>query len=317
MKMKGLTAVLSSFLLCLLLSFLFTGCITMAASAEEYFLIGMAYFDLGRYEEAERWLNRARQADRTMTASTYNLGRLAYERRQYNEAARHFESILRRDPDNVLALKAAAYSRIRTGELDTAEKHYSRLLSLVPESADDGYNHALVLYAMGRYSDAEDVLNKYPFALQDNRDVLLLYARIQKAQNKIEAIDSFASWLNVNSDPKVRYEYAQTLEYHELFARAIEEYRKALSETASSSADPKRSDIRFALARALLIADGSSAEGITELESAITEGFDNIALLEGVMNNRRISAANSSRIRSIISNMHRTAAETEETTLHE
>jgi len=295
------------FLLILALSIY--GCASMAASAAEYYSIGMAYFELGKYEEAEKWLNRAAQSDRTMTASKYNLGRLAYEQKRYEEAAKHFEDVLKVDPDNVLALKAAAYTRIKTGDIDKAEKHYSRLLELVPESADDGYNHALVLYAMERYSAAEEVMEKYPIALEENKDVMLLYARSRNAQKKIEAIDSFAKWLSVNSDPKVRYEYAQALERHELYARALEEYRKALSEVAATSTDPHKSDVRFALARALLIAEAESGEGITEMQGAVTDGFSDVAKVEELLNNGKISAANRTSLRGIVDNMKRTAAE--------
>jgi tetratricopeptide (TPR) repeat protein len=244
-----------------------------------------------------------------MVASTYNLGRLAYARKNYEEAAALFESILRLDPDNVLALKAAAYSRIMTGQIEIADRHYSRLLLIVPESADDGYNHALVLFAMERYTEAMEVLERYPFALLDNKDVHLLYARSQKALNKVEAIDTFARWLLLYSDHKVRYEYAQTLEHHEFYARALEEYRKALSETTDTSVDPKRSEIRFAIARALLIADSASTEGITELNGAIEYGFNDIEAVEILLDNRRISAANITSIRNIITNMRRAVTE--------
>ena len=278
------------------------GCAGMAASAEEYYSIGMAYFDIGKYEDAEKWLNRASQADRTMTASVYNLGRLAFERQRYNEAVTHFESILQRDQDNVLALKAAAYTRIKTGDLDIASRHYSRLITLVPESSDDGYNHALVLYAMERYSEAEEVLNRYPFALLENTNVMLLHARSQKAQNKIEAIDSYSNILSISSDPKVRYEYAQILEYHEIYARSLEEYRQALLQTSASSSDPARSSIRFAIAKILLIADGENSEGVTELENALRDGFNNISLIEELLDIDGISAENINSIRNIINN---------------
>jgi len=294
------------------LSFAYYGCAGSAATAEEYYSLGMAYYDLGKYDDAEKWLNRARQANRTMVASTYNLGRLAYERKRYDEAAKHFESILKRDPDNVMALKAAAYSRIQTGEIEKAEKHYSKLLQIVPESADDGYNHALVLFAMKRYSESEIVLERYPIALQENKDVMLLYARNQAAQNKVEAIDSFSTWLENHTDNKVRYEYAKTLEHHELYARALEEYRKAFSDAAAASADPKRYEIRFAIARVLLIADSASQEGFTELETAITEGFNDIAEAEKLLT--IVNAANRERLRAIINNIRRPESEIESET---
>jgi tetratricopeptide (TPR) repeat protein len=287
------------FIICVVL---ISGCAGMAASAEEYYSIGMAYFELGKYEEAEIWLNRAKSADKTMIASQYNLGRLAFERKQYNEAARLFEDILKKDPDNVLALKAAAYTRINNGDLETAEKHYARLQELIPESADDGYNHALVLYAMKRYGDAEEVLNNYFLSMLENKEMQLLFARCQKAQNKIEAIDSYSNWLNNYTDVRARYEYAQLLESHELYARSIEEYRKALSETTSSEKALNR-EIRFSLARTLLIADNESREGITELQTAVNDGFKDIEAAEKLLANEKISSANKDSIRNIISGM--------------
>ena len=110
-------------------------------SAEEYFSIGMAYFEIAQnvtanrdhfFREAERWLNRARTRDRTMAASAYNLGRLHFEMGRFEEAANEFESILALDPYNVLALRAAAYTRIRNGQIEKASDLYERFLALVP-----------------------------------------------------------------------------------------------------------------------------------------------------------------------------------------
>jgi len=281
---------------------LISGCAGMAASAEEYYAIGMAYFETEKFEEAEMWLNRAKAADKTMVASQYNLGRIAFEKKQYNEATKLFEGILKKDPDNVLALKAAAYTRINTGDFTIAEKHYKRLQELIPESADNGYNHALVLYAMKRYSNAQEVLENNSLSMLESSEMQLLYARCQKAQNKIEAIDSYSNWLNNNSDVRVRYEYAQLLEFHELYARAIEEYRKALSETTSSEKALNR-EIRFSLARTLLIADNASSEGITELQTAVNDGFKDTEALRELLANEKISAANKDSIRNIILGM--------------
>jgi len=299
-------------ILVLLSTFLICACAGGPVSAQEYYSIGMAYFDLGKYDEAEKWLNRARFSDRTMVASTYNLGRLAFERQRYDEAVKHFESILKKDPDNVLALKAAAYSRIKTGDIETAEKHYSKLLSLIPDSADDGYNHALVLYTLERYSAAEDVLQKYPVALQENKDTMLLFARCQAALKKVEAIDRFAEWLSVNTDAKVRYEYAQALEYHELYAKALEEYRLSHTNIAGSSKDPRKCDVRFAIARVLITADGENIDGVTELQGAVTDGFDDISAVEGLLNIKGINAANKNSIQNVINSMYTKAAEKEQ-----
>lgn len=293
--------------------FALNGCAS-ATSAEEYYSIGMAYYDVGKFADAEKWLNRARAADRTQVASEYQLGRIAFETGRFQEAAGYFESVLKRDPENLLALKAAAYTRIKTGDLELADQHYQKVLTLEPESADNGYNYALVLYAMERYGDAEKVLSGHQFALQDNSDSLLLFARAQKAQGKVEAVDSYAKWLANNTAPQVRYEYAQMLEAEELYARALEEYRSALSEldsSGSSGGTLKRSDLRFAIGRLLLIADSESTEGIGELQGAVAEGYSDFEAMEKLLEDERISAANKTSL-SIVINDARLALEEKE-----
>ncbi|MDR0449876.1 MAG: tetratricopeptide repeat protein [Treponema sp.] len=272
----------------------------------------MAYFELGKFEEAEYWLNRAKAADKTKVASEYNLGRIAFETGRYGEAAAIFDRILDKDPQNTMALKAAAYTRIKTGELLKAEQYYRQVLELIPESADDGYNYALVLFAVKKFEEAEKILLSNPYALEESKDALLLYARVQRAQAKVEAIDTYARYLLNNTDTKVRYEYARILEEEELYARAIEEYRTSLSEL-SESADLKRQDIRFSLARALLIADGENPEGLTELEEAIASGFTDTDALENLAADERLSAANQDRVRGLIAAVREPPPEEQET----
>jgi len=276
-----------------------------AASAEEYYTIGMAYYDMGKYDEAEKWLNRAKAKDKTKNASEYNLGRIAFEAKRYDEAIKYFEAILKRDPNNVLALKAAAYTHIKNGNIVKAGEFYKRLLAVVPESYDDGYNYALVLFAMEKYEEAEQVLKNYEYALLDNNDVLLLYARAQKAQGKPEAIDTYASWLVNNSDPKVRYEYAQLLEGQQMYARALEEFKAVYTALSASSVDPSRAEVRFNIARLTLTADAQNAEGATELKEAVKEGYNDIDEIEKLLSDDRISAANKNEIRAIVTEKKR------------
>jgi tetratricopeptide (TPR) repeat protein len=276
-----------------------------AVMAEEYYSLGMAYFELGKYEEAEKWLTRARLLDRTKAASEYNLGRIAFELERYDEALRYFDRILSRDKDNVLALKAAAYTRLRTGEFAKAEALYDRVLTLVPESADDGYNYALVLYAMEKPEKTEELILGYPFALEENTDILLLLARAQQAQGKVEALDNYAKYLLDNPDPKVSYEYAGALEKAAYYARALEEYRKLLEIFPAEGitvpdGDLQKPGLRFIIARLLLTADSENEEGITELGLALSEGYDDQEALEALAENPDITESRRADIRRVI-----------------
>jgi tetratricopeptide (TPR) repeat protein len=299
--MKKINLVFYLLLVSLALGIFLGGCESWgAASAEEYFSIGMAYYDIGKYDEAEKWLNRAKAKDRTKNASEYNLGRIAFEAKRYDEAIKHFEAILKRDPNNVLALKAAAYTYIKNNDIVKASNMYKRLLAIVPESYDDGYNYALVLFAMKNYEEAEQVLKNYEFALLDNSDVLLLYARAQKEQSKPEAIDSYASWLANNSDPKVRYEYAQLLEEQQMYARALEELKTVYTALSTSSVEPSRAEVRFNIARLTLTADAQNAEGIKELKEAVSEGYSDFDEIEKILDDDRVTVANKNEIRAIV-----------------
>jgi tetratricopeptide (TPR) repeat protein len=294
-----------------------SACVTGGATtAEEYFSLGMAYFDQGKYAEAEKWLNRARMMDKTRVASEYNLGRIAYETGRYEDAVRYFERALAKDKDNVLALKAAAYSRIKIGDLVGAEGLYERVLALEPESADQGYNYALVLMALEKPEKAEEVLLKYKITMVENKNTLLLLARAQKAQNKVEAADTYDQWLQGNNDAKVRYEYAQVLEAGEFYAKALEEYRAVVTalpqgQAASASSDPTaltRTDVRVSVARLLLIADPEKNDGITELETAVTEGLADTEKLTKLLDEPGISEAHKTEIRKIIEGIEKAKA---------
>ncbi|MDR2103825.1 MAG: hypothetical protein LBP42_06970, partial [Treponema sp.] len=145
-----------------------------------------------------------------------------------------------------------------------------------------------MLYATEQYARAETVLAKYQYALEENNDILLLYARSQGAQNKVEAVDSYSLWLTNNKDLKVQYEYARVLEQVELYARALEQYREILTGLAQDSTDPKKSDVRYAAAKLLLVADPENEEGIIELKKAVDEGFEDTGALEEFLQDERI-----------------------------
>jgi tetratricopeptide (TPR) repeat protein len=277
-----------------------------AAQAETYFTIGMAFFELGRFTEAETWLNRARQADRTMVASEYNLGRIAFERGRFAEAARFFEIVIDRDPDNVMALQAAAFMRIRSGDLERAEELYNRVLELVPESADDGFNYALVLYGLEKFEESEEVLKRYPHALEERASSILLLARVQKAMYKVEAIDSYAKWLIIHTGPANPlgiYEYAQVLERAGHYARALEQFNTAIEELPRDTDALKRSTLHFAKARLLLSVDPNNEEGMEEFRLSMERGFTDTAAIEALLSDERITSDNRDEIRRTLTDL--------------
>ena len=207
-------------------------CVSSAQRAEEYYALGVSYFELQKYAEAENYFQKAKFHKATKNAAEYNLGRIAYETGRYSKADIYFRRIIDRDEENITALTAAAYTSIKLEELERAEIYYRRVLELVPESHDEGYNYALVLAALGKPEEAESIILRYNTA--ENSDAMLLLARIQRQQKKPEAADAYTASLLRNDDPLIRMEYAAYLAEIGLAAKALDEYRRALAHTMLS-----------------------------------------------------------------------------------
>ncbi|MHC6202589.1 tetratricopeptide repeat protein [Breznakiellaceae bacterium SP9] len=280
-------------------------CVSSALSAEEYYSLGMAYFELAtvekdaakrseKYAEAQKWFNQARSIDKTQAASEYNLGRIAYETGRYEAASEHFETILAADPQNIMALKAAAYCKLKLTKYEEALNLYERIITLVPNDVDDGFNYALVLYTMEQYEQARTVLAAFDLTLVENSDALLLYARTLAKQDNDTALDYYAQII-AGGNTKPRYEYAQLLEKKELYAKAIEQYRLLLDEAASQQ--PSKALVSFTLARLLLTADPDNKEGVTLFEAAIEQGFDDSDAIDELLADKRVLEAQKSALR--------------------
>jgi tetratricopeptide (TPR) repeat protein len=250
--------------------------------AEDYYALGTAYFDLGNYEEAEKWFARSKFNEKTEMASIYNLGRVSFERGSYDKALDYFENILKKDPENFTALRAAAYTCVKTGDTRAALDYYRRASAMLPENAAERYNYALLLNALEMYEEAETVL------LSENRDdfpddkKLLLLARVQKSLGKPEAIDGYGSYLAKIDDPAVRFEFAETLEEQKLYAKALEEYNRLNEAPQDITGNPEKSLVLFRIARVMLVSDPSDEKGFAALEEALKSGYTDQAEIDAL-----------------------------------
>jgi tetratricopeptide (TPR) repeat protein len=249
----------------------------------------MAYFDLGNYEEAGKWFDKSKFNRKTQMASIYNLGRVSFERGSYDKALDYFENILKKDPENLTALRAAAYTCVKTGDAQAALEYYRRAAALLPENAAERYNYALLLAALEMYEEAETVL------VSENRDdfsddkKLLLLARVRKSLGKPEAIDDYSGYLAKTDDPAVRFEFAEALEEQKLYAKALEEYTRLSEASLDSAGSPEKSLVLFRIARVMLVADPSDENGLVALEEALKSGYADQAEIDALFEAAGIS----------------------------
>ncbi|MDR1507547.1 MAG: tetratricopeptide repeat protein [Treponema sp.] len=284
------------------LVFVFSSCVSLAV-AEDYYALGTGYFDLGKYAEAEKWFEKSKFNEKTKMASMYNLGRISFELGSYDKALNYFEIVIKEDPENLTALKAAAYTCVKKGDAAAALDYYRRAAELVPESGEDRYNYALLLDALGMYAEAETALG----APRDDGKTLLLLARVRKSLGKPEAIDAYSAYLEKTDDPAVRFEFAETLEEQKLYARALEQYSRlaeASPDSQGSSRDgenppPEKSLVLFRVARVLLASDPADEKGLAALEEAVKNGYAVRAEIDAVLETARMPEEKKQELRNL------------------
>uniref|UniRef100_A0A7C3HZ66 Tetratricopeptide repeat protein n=1 Tax=Gracilinema caldarium TaxID=215591 RepID=A0A7C3HZ66_9SPIR len=260
-----------------------------SVSEDELYSLGKAYYDLGKYSEAEVWFQRASNFKKTKNASMYYLGRIAFQQQKYENAARIFEALLKSDQDNVLLLKAAAFSNLKAQKFEKAELQYKRVIELVPGSKDSTYGYALVLYGLQKYDDAYRLLKDLKADSDEDRDALLLLARTEYKLSFPEALDHYSKWLEKGDDPVVLKEFAEVAEQQALYSRAIEAYKKIKQTNRAEAAGLQKGEIDFLIGRLIMIADPSDSQGKASIETSLSLGYVNKEKIDALLADSRLS----------------------------
>lgn len=274
-----------------LLIFVFLACASGPASVseDELYSLGKSYYDIGKYSEAEVWFQKASKFKKTKHASLYYLGRIAFQKQNYKDAAKIFEELLKTDTDNVVLLKAAAFSNLKAYLFEKAEIQYMRLIKLVPGSKDSTYGYALVLYGLKKYVESYRVLKDAKAESGDDRDALLLLARVERLLGFPEALDHYSKWLEKGDDPVVLKELAEVAEHQNLYSRAIEAYKKLKQTNRDELAGLQKGEIDFLIGRLILIADPVDNQGLKSIEVALSAGYSNNEAFDLLLANSKLS----------------------------
>ncbi len=116
-------------------------------TAEETFQKGLAHEKFGELEAAGQAYRAALTKDNRFTTPHLRLGLIALERAQHDDAIKHFQAVLERDPTNGEAHYFLATAFAELGKITEAQRHYFRLL---PSSAKfEQRDYGLGLLALG------------------------------------------------------------------------------------------------------------------------------------------------------------------------
>lgn len=240
---------------------------------QEYYELGKAYQDLGENNRAKRWYGFALNAVETDAAARYQLGVIAWEEKDYTGALALFMELLEKDPGNSMVLRSAAWAALYAGDIEMADRLYTRLLALVPDSRDEQYNHILALSLMERFEEANDKMADWLDGKEPEGEAVLLFARIKRGLSDPVAIDLYAAWLKENTNhPKIRREYADLLWAGDFFAKAVEQYDELLKIKDIEVYGWAKGELYFAKAR--ILAEAKDEGAAAALDEAIRAGYE-------------------------------------------
>lgn len=149
--------------LVLALSLLLAGCQTDLSSrelAEEYFNLGNAFFELGRYQDSFDYYSRAIRLSDNIPAAGYNLARLHEQRGEYAQAVSVLDGLLEEDPSNGLYLETRAFVRFQQGQRSSARAEYAALIDEYPARLRLRYNLGVLELEAGNEERAYRVLSE-------------------------------------------------------------------------------------------------------------------------------------------------------------
>lgn len=193
----------------------------------------------------------------------------AHQNGRLKDAARRFESVLRRQPDHAGALRLLGMTHARLGQLDRAAPLLDKASQLDPGAADLRNNYGMVLHALGRHAEA---LAQYEqaFAVDPRNAVLLnnLGNTLASLRRPEQAIERYQQAVVIEPRyAEARNNLGIVLQAQGRVDEAITQFERALV------ARPDLTTVRVNLATVLL-AVGRNKEAMTALRQVLAEQPD-------------------------------------------
>jgi tetratricopeptide (TPR) repeat protein len=286
------------------------------ATNEEVVLnLARLYSERGDQAGAAKIIAAVPEVDRT-TRMNFALAGLYDQLKQPKEAVKAYQAVLTDDPDNTDAKRGLAQALIASGNQDAAARIYAEILhsdpqdpqalireaeierqkgnydlslaklkkaeGLAPGDLELEYNEALVYDALGRFSDAQRLLQqlvdasvvpdgKYSDQQKSNRALFLdRLAIVEREQGKTdEAVTAYQQMATLGDDY-----YARASDNIVDAYRDAHEWKKALDAAVTAAkAQPKNHELQLTYARQLAD-NGKLDEGVKLAEAQITGGAD-------------------------------------------
>ncbi len=265
-------------LCCLLIAGCTTG-VSIQETAEVYFNLGNAYFELEKYNEAVKAYTRAIELEESFARASYNLARVYLLSGEVEKGIDVLYQELEQDGDNSVILNTLAYAYTLSGETGKALEIYGQVLQRSQYDENALYNSGMLYWEEQNRQKAVEVFTSLYRINPEDENVLynLGTLEIELGDNDrgIRFLEEYTK--KQAQDSEALMILAKAYEEEKFFSKALDSYEAVIK------LDPKIPQAHFRKAYILLTAIGDSENGIKSLDQAILAGFTENASIQALM----------------------------------
>ncbi len=220
-------------------------------SADSLLIVAMSYIDQGETKEGQKALEAAIEINSNLLAAYSALGRLAIWEEDWSKAAKQFDKILKRDPDNLEAHYYRGICWRETGKFrrfvilsqlmsdwEKAEEHFKWVISKDALYQDVLYQFALLQGYQRKYSDAiklcHDQIRLRPELIEPGLGLYRLYRHFIKHEKD----QKIFAWLAKQPWEEAHYFIGEKFRLQDRFAEADSVLQQMLSKDLTMSRQP-------------------------------------------------------------------------------
>ena len=141
--------------------------ISSSKDAKEFFNRGNLFYNLNKFEEAEKEYREAIKINPDYADAHNNLGALLQNLKRYEEAEKEYREAIRINPNYADAHNNLGILLKNLKRYEEAEKEFREAIKINPNDADAHNNLGILLQNLNRYEEAE---NEYREVIKINPD---------------------------------------------------------------------------------------------------------------------------------------------------
>ena len=261
------------------------GCVTSRRDREiasEFYDLGNAYVELGKYDKAIAEFQAALKIDPSFVKADYNLA-LAYgHAKRPEDAVPILKRLLLADPENTQVLSALGWAYHLAARDADALVQYTTVVRLSPADLNALYNAGIILWKLKRPQEAMEKFNDLLERAPDDADALYAAGSLLLSlDDAAGSSDMISRYLDKKpADSEGWYLLAAADERQKKYTQALAAYDKIIA------LDPSQGNAWFGETRLLLTVVEDAQRGLDTLAKALATGFKDLKAVQALLDSK-------------------------------